>query len=289
MNAKDINIPKVSVCIFAYNLEKYIGKAIESALMQKTNFPFEIIIGEDCSTDNTKKICMDYERNNSIIKVLRREKNLGMSRNVFDTLKEAQGEFVAILDADDYWIDPLKLQKQVEFMAANPKCSLCCHNSIVLHEDHDISPYLFNPRSQKELISFEDIIMKWPMATASMLFRSSMITFPEWVYQAHNFDLAIQVVLADKGEVRYLPEPMSVYRKTLLSNSFNPAYPQDYVYFRLIELLKLINSYYDFKYDYIIREKISALEKIIKKIRLNSKFPLLNYLRIKRLFRYLGR
>jgi glycosyltransferase involved in cell wall biosynthesis len=273
-----MNEVKVSVCIFAYNLEKFIAKAIESVLMQKADFKFEIIIGEDRSTDRTSEICIEYHKAYpDKIKLLLREQNLGMKKNVFDTLKTASGEYVAILDGDDYWIDPLKLQKQVDFMDSYPDFSLCCHNSIILYEDHNITPSLFNPRNQKEIISIEEIIMNWSMATASMLYRNSMMTFPDWVYKAHNFDIAIQILLADRGKIKYFDEPMSVYRRALGSNSFNPEYPLDYVLKRQVELFSLIDQHFNKIYSDIIQQKLLQLEKALTQIKLYKKFPFVKY------------
>lgn len=281
---------KVSVCIFVYNLERFIAKAIESVLMQKTEFKFEIIIGENKSTDRSREICIEYQKKNpERIKILLRERNIGMERNVFNTLKEATGQYVAILDGDDYWIDPLKLQKQVDFMNSNPEFSLCCHNCIILHEDHDILPELFHPRNQKDVIVIEDIIMSWSMATASMLYRNSMMSFPDWVYKAYNFDVAIQVLLADRGKVKYLNEPMAVYRKTLNSNSFNPNYPLVFRITKLIELFNLIDEYYQNYYNKIIKKKISQLQKQIFQIEINKKYPFIKYFNPIKYYKWLRR
>ena len=281
---------KVSVCIFVYNLEKYISQAIESVLMQKTNFQYEIIIGEDMSTDHTRDICISYQKSYpDKIRLLLREKNLGMTKNIFDTLKEASGEYVAVLDGDDYWIDPLKLQKQVDFMDLNTDFSLCCHNSIVLYEDHNIAPSIFNPRNQTDIISTEELILKWSMATASMLYRKSCMSFPEWVYKAHNFDLAIQIVVADKGKVKFLKDIMSIYRKTLLSNSFNPKYKDEFPYIKQIELFKLVDENFQNKYTITIKKKISKLKRIISGIKFNKRFPFVKYFYPRKIYKILGR
>ncbi|MCK5137866.1 MAG: glycosyltransferase [Bacteroidales bacterium] len=282
------NYPVVSVCIFAYNFERFIAKAIESVLMQRTDFNYEIIIGEDMSQDNTRGICIRYldlfpER----IKLLLRDHNLGMKKNVFDTLKEAKGTYVALLDADDYWIDSQKLQKQVDFMKSYQDFSLCCHNSIVIYEDHNIPPSYFNPRDQKDIISIEEIIMNWSMATGSMLFRNSLMTYPDWIYKSHNFDLAIQLILADKGKVKYLNEPMSVYRKSLQSNSFNPDYPFDFVYNKQIELFNYYNKFTNYKYNSTINSRIQSISiNRTRYIRI-KKYPFLKWINLRRILKKL--
>lgn len=116
------NNVKVSIMILAYNHEKYIREALDSVVMQQTNFKFEAIIGEDKSTDKTREIIREYqERYPDIIKPIFRKKNLGASKNVVSTLKQCTGEYVAFLECDDYWIDPLKLQKQVDYLESRPE------------------------------------------------------------------------------------------------------------------------------------------------------------------------
>ena len=113
--------PLVSVCMIAYNVEGFIAKAIEGVIQQKTQFPIELVIGEDCSTDGTRRICAEYAAQYSeTIKLLPSETNLGIAGNASRTLKQCRGEYIAVCDGDDIWVDPLKLQKQVEFLDQNP-------------------------------------------------------------------------------------------------------------------------------------------------------------------------
>jgi glycosyltransferase involved in cell wall biosynthesis len=111
---------KLSVCMLAHNTGKFIGKAIESALAQKTNFEFEIVIAEDKSTDNTKQIAEEYKlKYPEQIKLILNKENLGLSGNYIVAFKNCSAEYIAILDSDDYWTDPYKLQKQVDFLEQN--------------------------------------------------------------------------------------------------------------------------------------------------------------------------
>ena len=107
--------PKVSVLVLAYNQERYIAQAIQSALDQQTEFAIEIVIGEDCSTDRTRDILKRLaEDNPDLIRLLLREKNLGGTENFYDTLRQCRGEYVAMLEGDDYWTNPQKLQMQAD-------------------------------------------------------------------------------------------------------------------------------------------------------------------------------
>ena len=112
--------PLVSIHCLAYNHKNYIAQAIESFLMQKTNFDYEIIIGEDCSTDGTREIVFDYAKKYpDLIRLVTSDENVGMNENALRTKLAAKGKYIAYCEGDDYWIDPLKLQKQIDFLEAN--------------------------------------------------------------------------------------------------------------------------------------------------------------------------
>lgn len=115
------NTPVVSVCMITFNHEMYIREAIEGVIMQKTNFNFELVIGEDHSTDITLKICKEYEsKYPGIIRILSSDRNLGMIPNFVRTIKACMGNYIAICEGDDYWTDPNKIKKQVDFLELNP-------------------------------------------------------------------------------------------------------------------------------------------------------------------------
>lgn len=127
-------IPLVSVKMITYNHAPYIAQAIEGVLQQTTNFPIELIIGEDCSTDDTRKIVLEYQkRHPDIIRVLTSEKNVGMKMNGLRVMKACRGRYVAFCEGDDYWHHPYKLQKQVDYLEQNPECGLVYSNYDVYH------------------------------------------------------------------------------------------------------------------------------------------------------------
>ena len=120
------NKPKVSILIISYNHEQYIAQTLDSVLMQKTDFPFEIVIGDDASPDKTRNICEDYaQKYPHIIRVLPTPQNLGVVPNYIRTLAACRGQYIAHLDGDDYWIDDEKLQKQVNRLDADPNLTIC--------------------------------------------------------------------------------------------------------------------------------------------------------------------
>ena len=121
----------LSVYIITYNHERYIAQAIDSVLMQKTNFEFEIVIGEDSSTDNTRDIIQSYiSRYPDKIRLITSNKNVGAGRNAVRTLKACKGKYIASLEGDDYWITKDKLQKQVDILEQHSNYSMCFSNII---------------------------------------------------------------------------------------------------------------------------------------------------------------
>ena len=220
---------KLSVCVPTYNHEQYIGQMLEGALMQQTSFDFEIVIGDDASTDTTPDIIRKYDAEKpdlarpGIIRAFLHSENQGPKEprefagrnNVLQLLKACKGEYVAMCEGDDYWTDPLKLQKQVDFLDQNPDFSVCHHNMEVIYEDGSPS-HFFNAADQKAVSTIEDLLEdKWFMATASWVYRNHFLTedFAEWHSSAAAGDWAIMFQLAAKGKIGYLPDVMGVYRK----------------------------------------------------------------------------
>lgn len=131
----DLSIPVVSIICITYNHEKYIFEAIDSFLMQETDFPFEVIIGEDCSTDRTPDIILEYaQKYPNIIKAIIRDKNIGANPNFFECVEKSSGEYIAICEGDDYWINNKKLQQQYILLNKFPDIDLCFHT--VFYKDN---------------------------------------------------------------------------------------------------------------------------------------------------------
>lgn len=128
----------VSVCMAAYNHEKFIAKAIESVMMQETGFPIELVIGEDCSKDATRAICEEYAAQYpDRIRLLPSETNLGMSKNGIRILHSCRGKYIAILDGDDFWKDPHKLRDQVQFLEENPEYGMVYTDVVAVNDNHE--------------------------------------------------------------------------------------------------------------------------------------------------------
>lgn len=163
------NHPLVSVCMITYNHEMYIAQAIESVLMQKTNFDYEIVIGEDCSTDRTREIVLGYKaKHPDKIKLLLQEKNVGMMQNFIDTLKACTGKYIALLEGDDYWTDPYKLQMQVDILEKHPEYSMCFTARNIVDELNKIN---YVEKYSKEFYTTKDVIGGFIAGVQTIVFR----------------------------------------------------------------------------------------------------------------------
>ncbi len=248
----------VSVSMITYNHEKFIAEAIEGVVMQKTDFPFELVIGEDCSTDQTRSICIAYQKKYpDIIRLRLPETNQGMMLNWINNISSGKGKYIALCDGDDYWSDPYKLQKQFDFMEANPDYALCSHATHtlmcgVLDENVDI---------EKDTLTTEDLIKKdWALLTASLFFRKDAHKTPDWYYTVKNGDYALQLIVSLSGKIKFLPEYMAVYRQHLggMSSTLKPLNQTAW----MIYLLDEFNKYTHQKFRKIIIERIRRMYKL---------------------------
>jgi len=212
---------KVSVLIVTYNHEKFIAQAIDGVLAQKVNFEYEILIGEDDSTDKTREIVKEYKRRypNKIQLFLNNRKNViyinGQPTgrwNFINLLKHAEGKYIALCEGDDYWIKPDKLQRQVDFLENNPGFVLCCHDYFVKYEGYNITDH----RNKKPLPKISDLpyLLKYHhIATCSVVFRNGLIKdFPSWYYKSVSADWPLYIMLAQYGKVYCIKGVMSVHR-----------------------------------------------------------------------------
>lgn len=218
---------KVSVTVHVYNHEKFLAHTLESIVCQQTNFPFEVIVGDDFSTDRSREIIQSYqERYPDLIKPLFHPKNLGGfgKNNALATFEVAQGEYIATVDGDDYWIDPLKLQKQIDFLDAHPDFIACFHNAIIRFDDGAFPDSHVNPPDQKEVVTLDDLVGEeeiWFIATSSIIFRHHRLGVPpQWFHESKSGDIPRYILLGKLGPFKYLPDVMSVYRKNAGGLSF---------------------------------------------------------------------
>lgn len=205
---------KVSVAIITYNQAEFISQAIDSVLMQEVSFDYEIVIGEDCSTDGTRDILTAYQKKHpERIRLLLHEKNLGMNRNFIQTLQACDGKYVALLEGDDRWVSPYKLQKQVDFLENHPDCVMSFHNVVVQKEADKYEAWWYLPSKPKEFFTLEDLLRGNFIPTGSTIFRAGLVEkFPEWFHKIKLGDWPFFVLLAQHGTIGFINEIMGVYR-----------------------------------------------------------------------------
>ncbi len=204
--------PVVSIYCITYNHEKYISAALDGLLAQRTDFPFEIVLGEDCSTDNTLEIIEKYQGEYpGFIKLIRGEKNVGVNRNAYNTMKACTGEFVAICEGDDYWTDIHKLQKQVDFLRANSDFVLT-YGSVISHTPYGID---YNYNGGIRVSSPSNELLRAPsINTLTAMYRNVVKPLPNEFFTTGAGDMFIWSLLGHHGAGKYMPEILpSVYRQ----------------------------------------------------------------------------
>jgi glycosyltransferase involved in cell wall biosynthesis len=205
---------KVSVLMTTYNHERFIAQAVSSVLEQRVNFHFELVVGEDCSTDRTRDILCDFQaRYPETIRLLLREENWGRRKNFIDTFKSCQGDYIAILEGDDYWISHQKLQKQADFLDSHPECSICFHPVMKRNQDGDESLEFHGPSPSQAIYTIEDLLERTLIVTCSVMFRNHLFDdFPTWFHSVPAGDWPLNILNAQHGNIGYIDEAMAVYR-----------------------------------------------------------------------------
>ncbi len=213
LDLSNIPSPLVSVFVMTYNHEQFIAHALDGILMQKANFDFEIIVGEDFSLDNTRKILLDFEGNYpGKFKFLLHEQNIGAIANQIAVHQCCKGKFVALCEGDDYWTDPNKLHKQVNFLEANEDFAICHHNMQVIDQEGRLIR-LSNESNQRAVTNITDLAKGNYIYTASCVFRNGLFkNYPEWFRFSPVGDYVLHLLNAQFGKIIYLNEIMGVYR-----------------------------------------------------------------------------
>ena len=241
----------LSICVITYNQENYIQKTLQTIFEQKVNFPIEIIISNDCSSDNTHfrieeelKNCPD----GFTVKYFNHKKNLGMMPNFIFTLRQATGKYIAICEGDDYWIDPLKLQKQADILNSNSNYSLCFTNAKVLNDDFiTVNDKVSNV--ENKVYKDSDLFNQWLIPTASTLFINSfteedfqILSHPDILFG----DIILFLVLANKGNLVGMKDYTAVYR--INSESFTNREKTIIYYEKIFKHLVYLSLIFDGKY-----------------------------------------
>ncbi len=272
-----MNTPKVSVCVPTFNHQAYIAQMLDGALAQQTDFEFEIVVGDDASTDQTPAIVGQYAaRFPGKIRAFLHPTNQGPPQpkefagrnNVLQLLKACAGQYVALCEGDDYWTDPLKLQKQADFLDKTPTCAICHHNLRVVYEDGSAA-HDFNQSDQKIDSTLADVLAdRWFIGTASTFYRNIFREqdFARWHAKAASGDWALVLQLAATGSIHYLPQTMGVYRKH--QGGLSNVHASDNVFFlkNRQQMFEDVNVWTDFRFDGIIKKTIEKYQNSIAEL-----------------------
>jgi len=206
---------RLSVCIITYNHEEFVEQAITSVLNQEVSFDYEIVVGQDCSTDSTAEVLRRLVASNpGRLKVENREKNLGSRENFTKTLAACQGEYIAFLEGDDFWTSRHKLELQVGFLDQHKEASFCFHRTRSLNAMDQSVEFVLPPYDPPTLSSIDFLLQESnPVAINSVVARRTCLTdLSSWLADIKPGDWPLCLMLARQGRVGYLPMEMSRYR-----------------------------------------------------------------------------
>lgn len=268
------NNPLVAIRCITYNHEPYIRDALEGFVMQKTKFPFVAIVHDDASTDGTAAIIREYaEKYPDTIKPIYETENQyskrdgSLGRIMDEACKETGAKYIAMCEGDDYWIDPLKLQKQVDFLEENPDYSMCASNARIYN--CKTSKYISHISNVQSDIDFdrEKIILNGGdvINTCSIMFRYEIYsTMSDTIHKFHVGDYPLQVLMSHKGKVRIFKEYLCVYRLfsigswtrnyNYLSNTYNSEKITNLIA-KNIKMYDWLDEYTNFSYHHLFQQK----------------------------------
>lgn len=256
MGLKEKDEVIVSIFMITYNHEKYIKEAIESILEQKTNFVYELVIGEDCSIDNTREILKEYQKEYpDKIKLILHDSNIGVIPNMLATFRACRGKYIAMCEGDDFWTDPLKLQTQVDFLENNLEYNMCFTSSENYNQTTGEVVEQFPDSFQDKDYTLNDIFKSNMGNTCTVMYRNLNIEIPSVFNTFSLGDWPLHMLYAERGKVKYIGKSMARYR-------IHPGgiWSQDKVVNNLrhvIDMLLGMNTYFERKYEKEIHTSIS--------------------------------
>ena len=284
--------PSVAIRCLVYNHEKYLRDCLDGIVMQKTNFPFFAVVHDDCSKDSSSDIIREYQRNYpDLIRPIFEEENCYSTDWHLADIKihEAYGDakYIAVCEGDDYWTDPYKLQKQVDYLEAHSDYAVCAHETIIKDEQNSQKNAFFSLEACKNRIipsprtdySFEDTLKGNIFHLSSILFRHEDLTeFPRWRYKISAGDMIFFRYLGSCGKTHWIPEAMSVYRGHHGSLTTEGAEYQSLLPFLKMNILvlRLLNrfwqrQYQDKVYPIISRYYVECAMNYLRKSQRNVK------------------
>lgn len=251
--------PLLSVCLITYNHENFIRQAIEGVLMQIVNFDWELIIADDCSTDNTRAVILECkEKYPDFIKLILQETNVGAAKNWLDLITTPKSKYIAYFEGDDYWTDSSKLQKQVDFLESNKDYALCFHPVKVWQAGHIIEDTI--TAKVPETTTINDLAKGNYMHTCSVVFRNNLFAeLPEYFKSAPVGDYFLHMLNARYGTIKRFDEIMGVYR--VHGNSYWSTKTQEERELIWVPFLKNIKPNFNEEVQGILNAQIACYTK----------------------------
>jgi glycosyltransferase involved in cell wall biosynthesis len=274
---------KLSVMMITYNHERFIAQALESVLAQRVNFDFEVVVGEDCSTDRTREILIDFHRRypDRIVPLLR-EKNLGAMRNLQETLASCRGQYVALLEGDDYWISDDKLQKQVDFLDAHPDRAICCSRAQVevvgdgksgslrpqAGRVFPVSPDSARASEVSGLLpvapraagayTVKDLLTENFVMTCTAVYRwGGVLPLPSWFFALSLGDLPLHAMVAKQHKIELMDDCTAVYR--IHGGGIWSSRDTASQFRENAHMLKALNRCLNYQYNHSIRSNLASV------------------------------
>jgi glycosyltransferase involved in cell wall biosynthesis len=273
--------PDISIAVIAYNHERFIGDTFRGIAMQQFSGTIEIVIGDDCSPDRTRELARAFAEQHPNVRLLFHERNLGMVGNWTATIDACQGRYIALCEGDDYWTDPLKLQRQFDLMEQHPEHSLCWHPVDVVEEGVQRA-YPYAPGM--EVATLEDIVRSHFIPTCSVLFRNGLLQgWPDWIGRVMSMDIALELMLAMHGTAVRIETVMGAYRQHPGGISKTPEHAMLGA-LRLLFLLRQFNELSGHRCDAVIRERMCEITRYQLKLDTVKQFA--NWPLRMRLFKY---
>lgn len=261
---------EVSVICNTYNHGPYIREALEGFVMQKTNFKFEVLVHDDASTDNTADIIREFEKKYSdIIKPIYQTENQyskGISITTAYVIPRVKGRYIAFCEGDDYWTDPLKLQKQYDEMEKNLGVDMCAHGAIRVRANNGKTEGVISRGNEKCIFNVAEIIAGGGgfVATNSLFYRKELAENEPDFRKFCPYDYALQIQGALRGGILYLPDNMSAYREGVPGSWTKRMATVEYSDIQTNRLITML--------DMVDQETHGKYTTIINKAQLNLKF-----------------
>lgn len=263
------SVPKVSVCVVTYNHEKFIGQCLQSIVDQVTDFDFELIVGDDGSSDRTPEIVREFAaKYPKIVRPVLHEKNVGPTKNYQSVHGLSRGEFVCHCDGDDYWL-PNKLQAQTEFMERNPRCNVSGHRMYVTDDSCSLSN---DGRPELPTISDLSAFYKYGnyLPHSSTMYRASCGRVPD--VAEGTIDFLVHIWRVKDGEIGFLNQYLGVYRRhsaSVTSRSYHSLHHFRQNLIALEEIHKVVKNVEEFE-----RNKFALCKDCVKNFIVSGRMEL---------------